>query len=228
MAKSSEYDLIEKYLDGTLSTPERKLFDERLKTDPILFEKFSDRIKLQKSWVKIAQYNHVKQHISRLIHLEKQNQKSRTNNWLVAASLIVLIGISSVIFVRYNQNGSDRDFLANGKSSNSNKGELIVEGQKNEIKKYGSADSIRKVIDIQPFLPKEGTVFTATDTITFSWPATPLKEKLVVFDENWIKVVDVKLQKGITEYKLAPQRLKPGAYTWILTPNSSKYQFTIR
>ena len=54
MTELSKYnDPIESYLDGTLSAAERDLFDEQLKSDPVLGEKLSERIMLQKSWMKI-------------------------------------------------------------------------------------------------------------------------------------------------------------------------------
>jgi len=229
MAKNSTIDdLIEKYLDGTISDEERELFDQKLKTEPILSEKLSQRILIQKSWLKSAQHNQVKQHISRLINIEKRNQKSERRIWLVAASLIVLIGISSLLIFRNNQNQNDRDFLA--ESRNSNKNFLITKGQQNEEKKYGVIDSTRihKSIEDQNYLPANGSIFQVTDTIIFRWPLTSIKEKLLIFDENWSKVTEVPLAKSDMEYRIKPSTLKPGIYTWILPPDKLRYQFSIK
>ena len=229
MAKNSTFDdLIEKYLDGTISEAERELFDQRLKNEPVLSEKLSQRILIQKSWLKSAQHNQVKQHISRLIKIEKQSRKSERRIWLVAASLIVLIGISSLFIFRNNQNQNDREFLAGNK--NPNKNFRISKGQQNEVKKYGIIDSTRihKSIADQSYLPANGSIFQVTDTIIFRWPVTSIKEKLLIFDENWSKVTEVPLQKSVMEYRLNPSTLKPGIYTWILPPDKLRYQFSIK
>ena len=229
MAKNSTYDdLIENYLEGSLSEAERKDFEEQLKADQLLSEKLSERLIIQKAWIKVDQHDNVKRHIAQLIKIEKYEIKSRTTRWLAAASLILLISTSSVLFIRYNPKGDGQNFQAGNKGTAGNKHELMVSGQKNEIRKFGSSDSIQKISSVELYFPKDGTTFSSADTITFSWPAKSLKEKLVIFDENWNKVKEVKISKGVTEYKVAPQRLKPGAYTWILTPNSLKYQFSVK
>jgi len=231
MEKNSSYDdLIEKYLDGTLSDVERELFDERLKTDTILSKKLSDRLMIQKSWIKVAQRSQVKQHINRLISIEKQDQKWRRNTWLVAASLSLLIGISSLLFLRHNQYLNDREFLAKSKSNNKDKSDKIVQGQQNEIKKYASIDSlnINKTVSGKQYLPTDGAIYQVTDTIVFIWPGTLLKERLVIFDERGTKVAEVPLQTGDIEHKLLPLTLKPGSYTWNITPNELNYKFIIK
>jgi len=229
MAKNSTIDdLIEKYLDGTISEAERELFDQRLKNEPVLSEKLSQRILIQKSWLKSAQHNQVKQHISRLIKIEKQRLKSDSRIWLVAASLIVLFGISSLLIFQNSQKQNDREFLA--WSKNPNKNFRITQGQQNEVKKYGALDSTRihKEMADQDYLPANGAVFQVTDTIIFRWPVTSLKEKLVIFDDNWSKVKEVLLPKSVMEYRLNPSTLKSGIYTWILPPDKLRYQFSIK
>ena len=84
MQRNSEYnDLIERYLDGSLTDAEEVLFEERLKNDPILSKMLSSRIMIQKTWVKDGQHKQVKAHINHLITIEKQDHKSRSNTWLV-------------------------------------------------------------------------------------------------------------------------------------------------
>ena len=231
MQRNSEYnDQIERYLDGTLSATEKVLFDERLKVDPILSKMLSSRIILQKTWVKDGQHKHIKAHINHLINIEKQDHKSRSNTWLVAASLIVLLGIGSLFFVQHTQNQNDREFLAGDKILNRDKSEKFIQGQQNEIKKYGSADSVEtnKTGADNLYLPADVSVYQASDTISFTWPATIIKERLIIIDEKGSKVAEVTLEKDAVEYKLLPSTLKPGSYTWTLPPNALKYQFSIR
>ena len=229
MAKYTTYDdLIEKYLEGSLSEAERKDFEEQLKSDKLLSEKLSERQMIQKAWIKIDQHDKVKRHVAQLIRIEKNTIQSRKTRWLAAASLILLISISSVIFIRYNPKGDERNFQAGNKGSTGKKSELIIRGQKNEIRKFGSSDSIHKESSRAHYLPKDGKTFISADTITFSWPKNSLKERLMIFDENWMKVTDIPLSKDVTEYKLFPSKLKAGTYNWILTPNGAKSQLIIK
>src|SRR5665647_546645 len=168
MQRNSEYDdLIERYLEGTLSAVEKVLFEERLRTDSILSKMLSSRIMLQKTWVKDGQHKQVKEHINHLINIEKQDHKSRSNTWLVAASLIVLLGIGSLFFVRNTQNQNDREFFAGDKILNKDKSEKLIQGQLNEIKKYGSVDNVEtnKTVADNRYLPADRSVYQASDTI---------------------------------------------------------------
>lgn len=231
MQRNSEYnDLIERYLDGTLTDTEEVLFEERLKTDPILSKMLSSRIMIQKTWVKDGQHKQVKAHINHLINIEKQEHKSRSNTWLVAASLIGLLGIGSLFFVQHTRNQNDREFLAGDKILNRDKSEKFIQGQQNEIKKYGSVDNVEtnKTVADSRYLPADRSVYLASDTISFIWPASIIKERLIIFDEKGSKVTEVTLEKDAVEYKLLPSTLKPGSYTWTLPPNELKYQFSIR
>ncbi|HZK97786.1 MAG TPA: hypothetical protein VFC67_26525 [Prolixibacteraceae bacterium] len=231
MQRNSEYnDQIERYLDDTLSATEKVLFDERLKADPILSKMLSSRIILQNTWVKNGQHKHIKAHINHLINIEKQEHKSRSTKWLVAASLIGLLGISSIFFVQHTRNQNDREFLAGDKILNRDKSEKFIQGQQNEIKKYGSVDSVEtnKTVADNRYLPADRSVYRASDTILFTWPASVIKERLIIFDEKGSEVAELPLKTDAIEYKLLPSTLKPGSYTWTLPPNALKYQFSIR
>jgi len=225
MTELSKYnDPIESYLDGTLSAAERDLFDEQLKSDPVLGEKLSERIMLQKSWMKIAQHKQVKQRISNLIKIEERQQNAKRTIWLAAASIIVIIGISSIFFFQKNRN--DSEYLTQVIKIKDS--QIIIQGKRNEMQKFGSADTIKNTIASQNCFPMDNAVFQTSDTITFSWPSNNIKEKLIIFDENWIKVSEIQLPKGVAEYKFIPANFKTGTYTWILTPNSVKYKFSIK
>ena len=231
MQRNREYsDLIERYLEGTLTDTEKVLFEDRLKTDSILSKTLSTRIMLQKSWVKDVEQKQIKQHITHLINIEKQDHKSRSNSWLVAASLIALLGISSLFFVQHTRNQNDREFLSGDKILNKQKSEKFIQGQQNEIKKFGSVDNVEtnKTVADNRYLPADRSVYQASDTIPFIWPATVIKERLIIFDEKGSKVAEVTLEKETVEFKLLPSTLKPGSYTWTLPPNELKYQFSIR
>lgn len=223
-------DLIERYLDHTLPRVERELFDERLKTDPTLSKELTDRIMLQKSWVKVTLHNQVKQHIGHVITIEKHYRKILSTRWLAAASLVVILGIGSLFFLQNNQNTKDREFLLSSKGINKDTGEKMIQGRQNEVKKYGSADSLVKYkTDVtKHYLPAENAVFNSADTIRFTWPANDRIMKLIIFDQRGLTVLEETIQTGLVEYKLLPSRLKPGTYTWTIPTDELKHQFSIK
>lgn len=223
-------DLIERYLDNTLPVVERVLFDERLKTDPTLSKELTDRIMLQKSWVKVTMHNQVKQHIGHVITIEKQYRKILTTRWLAAASLVVIFGIGSLFFLQNNQNTKDREFLLSSKGINKDNGEKMIQGRQNEVKKYGNVDSLVKYkTDVtKRYSPADNAVFNASDTILFTWPANDIKGKLIIFDQKGLKVLEKSIQTGLVEYKLLPSMLKPGTYTWTIPTDELKHQFLIK
>lgn len=230
MGKNSSYhDLIEKYLEGTLAA-ECESFEEQLKTDPILSKELLNRKMIQTNWIKAAQREQVRRHIQHVIKTGKSSQISKTMSWLMAAaSLILVIGISSVFFSQRDQNKSDREFLSYG--NNSNVGEAIIKGTPNEMKEYGSIDfaNDNKSISYKRMLPDDGAIYQASDTITFIWPAASQEnnEPLVIFNEEGKKVVEIKLRTGDIGYKLLPSTLKPGTYTYFLRPKVLNYKFSV-
>jgi len=230
MKKNSiDDDLIERYLDNTLPVVERELFDERLKTDPTLSKELTDRIMLQKSWVKVTLHNQVKQHIGHVITIEKLHRKILSTRWLAAASLVVIFGIGSLFFLQNNQNAKDREFLLSSKGMNKDNGEKMIQGRQNEVNKYGSADSIKFKTDVtKRYSPADNAVFNASDTILFTWPANDMKGKLIIFDQKGVTVLEKAIPSGSVEYKLFPTRLNPGTYTWTLPTDELKHQFSIK
>lgn len=231
MTKNSiNHDLIERYLDNALPVVERELFDERLKTDPTLSKELADRIMLQKSWVKVTMHNQVKQHIGHVITLEKLHRKILTTRWLAAASLVVIVGIGSMFFLQNNQNAKDREFLLSSKGINKDNGEKIIQGRQNEVKKYGSVDSLVKYkTDVtKRYSPADNAVFNASDTILFTWPANDRIGMLIIFDQKGLRVLEKSIPAGSVEYKIIPKRLNPGTYTWTLPAGELKHQFLIK
>ena len=223
-------EIIEKYLEGTLSASEREDFEDRLKKDPKLSEELSSRQLIQENWVKATRKVEVRNHIRRVIKTEKSGLISRNLFWLsVAASFLIILGISSLYFYQRGQNVSDREFLSNGNNSLSK--ESFITGKQAEIKEYGSIEYAgeNRNIAFNRLLPKNGAIYQATDTITFVWPAASFEneEPLIITDENGEKVVEIKLRNGAIGYKLLPSRLKPGTYTYILQPKALNYKFSI-
>ena len=224
MSKNNIYhDLIEKYLEGTLTVSERETFEEQLKTDPILSKELLNRKMIQANWVKAGEREQVREHIHHVIKTAKSRQVTRKMSWLMAAaSLLLVLGIGSLFFPQHNQNLKDHEFLLSS--------EKLIQGQQNEAKKYGKVDSLvkNKTDFANRYSPADIAIFNTTDTILFSWPANNRIEKLIIFDQKGIRILEKSIQSSSVEYKLLPSSLKPGTYTWTLPTDEMKHQFLIK
>jgi hypothetical protein len=223
------HDLIEKYLEKSLSTDELRLFEDQLKADPILVKELKIRQKIQESWIRASHKENVGKHIRDVIKSEKPASIKRNLIWLsAAASLILVLGLGSLLFFQRGQNLKDLEFISKG---NSNLEESIIKGQRSEIKEYGSVEfaNDNKNATYQRLLPRDGAIYQASDTITFVWPAASFdnNEPLIILDEEGQRVVEITLKTGSIGYKLLPSRLKPGSYTYILRPKALNYKFSI-
>lgn len=108
MARTDKYfDWIENYLDGTLSPEEREEFEKALEVDKALAEDFTQRKKISEYWNLAGEYQNTKKNIQKIIREEKP-RKLQTNKYLlIAASVVVLFGITWVIWNSATKNGPD-------------------------------------------------------------------------------------------------------------------------
>lgn len=233
MENSNIYDdLIESYLDNSLSVAEQESFEEKLKTDPVLAIEYAERIKIQELWVKAAQRDQLKKYVKKLFDdvIEEDKEVSRTrilNYVLIAATIILVIGVSSVFFFHGNPNGVNQEFANTGKTTDDNT-EKFTPSQQNEIPNAGTLDTAKsEPSNKNLFFPADGTTCHVSDTIRFSWPVEVKPEKLVISNNDGKKVMEVQLT-NVTEYKLAPSSLKQGSYKWSLLPDTTTYHFSIK
>jgi hypothetical protein len=232
MKNNKEEDsLIESYLDGSLAEEARIKFEKSITEDADLKRKFSARIALQEAWVKSAQHEDLKQHIKLLIMAEKHAHSAKRNTWLVAASLFILVGIGSLVISKNLKEHRNSELVLSIKAPVTDTKENILQGQKNTIKEYGSIDfsNENESILYNHKLPRNGSIYQASDTITFIWPSvsTQSEKPLLIFNNAGEKVIEIKLKNGDIGYKLMPSRLEPGNYTYVLEPRIKNYKFTI-
>lgn len=117
--------LITKYLNSSLSDDEKKVFDILLKTDT----EFSEEVSFQQSLQKVIakeEYTTLKTHLQ---SLEKKNKTPDYKKWLVAASIVLLIGFSGVWFLNYDATINSQDLYAQNFEPYRNVIKPIVRGE---------------------------------------------------------------------------------------------------
>ena len=98
-----DFNLIEDFISGILSPKEEKEFRERLEKDNTLLEEYNFRTKIKKYWNDAETYSTTKDEIKQVISFEKRKRNNRLV-WSIAASVVILFGISVLIYPKLNVN----------------------------------------------------------------------------------------------------------------------------
>jgi hypothetical protein len=224
---ANDIDLIEKFLEGSLSETETKIFNDLLKSDIDFADRLAKRKLLQESYTEATRQYELKKHIRSIVIDEKQNSAFRKRIWLVAASLILLVGIGSLIVIQTRQSGNSNTIA---EVEGDQKEDKIVEGKKNNIEEFASIDTFtvvkKKAIS---FLPPDGAVFSQSDTIRFFWNKAVENNILILKDKAGSEIRKIAIKPGTTEYKLSTNDLKPGTYNWSFSHDiSTTHSFIIK
>ena len=224
----NDIDLVERFLEGSLSDNELDAFDQRLKTDTTLAGILAQRKLLQASYFEASERHDLKKQIRLAVNDEKRKMSNlKRNAWLIAASFTILAGIGT-FFIMQSRQSSDNNLVSQGNNSQEDE---VVAAKQNKIAEYGSVDTFNKQskINVIDFLPVDGTVFNQKDTILFFLPVMNEKDVLIIYDNAGSVIKKVSFQPGNEEYKILPYTLKPGEYAWNhLLDQSKKHYFSIK
>jgi hypothetical protein len=92
-----DFNLIEDFISGILSSDEEKKFRERLGKDTSLAREYNFRLKIKKYWNDAEKYSATKDEIKQVISFEKKKRNNRLV-WSIAASIVILVGISILFY----------------------------------------------------------------------------------------------------------------------------------
>ena len=211
----NDLDWIEDYLDGTLSEPEKEAFRERLAADPSFSALYEQRLKLQQTWKETEKYADVEDKVAGLIMSEKAAIRKRRNILLVAASLVAVIGIGSVLLFILPDRTTHKMQEAHIAADSAIQGPQQI-----GMPEYGKIDSVAKmgtseVILISPALNAE---FIKGDTINFQW-RSPMEESELIIQNKVTgrQVFNIKIPEGEKAYRLATTNLPAGEYQWFIS-----------
>jgi len=207
----TDNDLIEGFLDGSLSNEQNAFFEERVKSDKAFAEALAQRQLLQKAYVEATKRIELKNHIRSIISDEKRKTANQRTFWLIAASITILVGIGSFLLFKpkqtLNNNVAKQDSLPPE--------DQLVSPNKTNIVEFGTLDTLHQQNeDIKTLLPAEGAVFSQTDTILFSRQNVDVNEMLTITDKTGSVIFKTTIQSGTAEYIVLPFALKPGTYFW--------------
>lgn len=155
--------LITQFLNNSLSDKDKKVFDTLLKTDA----EFAKEVTFQQSLQKVIakeEYTTLKTHLQ---SLEKGNNSINYKKWLVAASIVLLLGLSSFWFLNSDTSISPQDLYAQNFEPYRNVIKPIVRG--------GMDDTL------------ETTAFTAYETKDYEKALTLFNKLLDVNDSEITK-----------------------------------------
>ncbi|MFZ4546140.1 MAG: hypothetical protein ACOYN4_01825 [Bacteroidales bacterium] len=223
----NDINLIESYLEGSLTGKELADFNERIQSDSAFNNLFDQRKLIQESYIEATERNKLKKQIRSIVTNEKRKSSNQRRKYLIAASLISIMGIAS-FFLMQTKHTSTPDLAKQEINYGTDE---VISGNENRIVEYGSADTFNKQPDKPPisFLPPEGAIFRKTDTIWFFPPNATAENQLFITDKTGNIVKKVTLKPTQPDYRVLPDVLKPGTYIWYLSQDKTiKHSFKIK
>jgi hypothetical protein len=226
-----DMDWIEDFLDGSLNTEEAKEFHSKLKSHPAFAKKYQQRLRLQEAWQTSEKYHVEKTKVDSIIRLEKSSMLYRRNFILVAASIIVVMGLTSILlFVLHNKSTKQlqqADILADSIEKLDN----LKGPQQIDIPKYGRSDTLptKDNNEIVLLSPANHAEFFHGDSIHFQWKANQKTSELFIKDILKDSLIfNFRLPVGKSDYNMATSFLKTGSYTWFINEPITTREFTVR
>ena len=223
----NDNDLIERFLDGSLSEKEREAFNERIKTDTILADALAQRKLLQRTYIETSRRSALKKQIKTIVTDEKRKAANQRKVWLAAATIIVLTAVGSILmFPAKKPDNAQR--LANEQPKQSiDTTDHLLQGQQKSMNEYATLDSIEATKKNNTLYPDDRAILKSGDTIRFSWPELYKVQFLTIYNNKGEVVKKESIIQGTNKYVLLPGMLPPGQYSWKILKDSKNIHFTI-
>lgn len=204
---NEDMELIEKYLDGSLSRDEEAAFEERLRVDSEFAFEFKKRQILQQAYVEASNRLVLKKQVQQILEKDVRTKKSKQYYWLAAASIVLMVGVGYLFYQQQFKTKDEIGFATNQKVEDGS-----VTPQHNEIEEYGKVDKIESNKKTSQL--KDGTVLSSVDTIVLSRINCNRYDTLIITGYNGHSVVKYPIHIGSCLVKLNPKTLQPGSYYW--------------
>ena len=222
----TDTDWIEDFLDGTLDDREVSDFKHRLESDPEFAEKYQQRMKLQETWQDANDFHAESTRVEGIIQQERFQQRSLRNTILIAASVIIVAGIASILlFVVPGRQTQEMQYTVTPADSNQKQGPQQI-----GIPKYAKHDSVKTSLgDVQLILPKNDAEFAIGDSIRFQWESEATAFFLSIKENNTGRqVIRIEIPDGGKELVIGTDDLSPGTYSWHVNDSLKSMEFKIR
>ena len=223
---NNDIDLIEKYLEGSLSENEETAFQERLANDDVFADTFAERKLLQEVFIEESVRSNIKKTISTAMAEEKRKTKVNRRIWMAAATFILLAAIGSVLIYNSSERMPKEEY-ASEQTSPETEDREATQKKSNSMEEYSNIDILVRKESVDDFFPDELTVLKANDTIIFKWPSSLNERYLTIYNSKGELVKKATIKKKIKEFTLLPGVLKPGIYYWKFINDTTLIRITV-
>ena len=210
----NDFNRIEDFISGKLSSEQEQKFRERLNTEPELEKAYRFRLKIAPFWNEAETYKETKKQVKILLNHEKGRRKRFTMVYYIAASVVILIGIAIFYMNRDKQTSQESLYVVSGNDTSQSKPVML---ETNEQPQKGSLYSI----------PPE---YTIHDTLIVHRPKDMQdagKLHIECVPEHAI-VREYPFTAGMDSILIPLTEFRPGDYTWKLAGTSLSGNFIIR
>lgn len=211
-------EIVESFLDGTLSQEQREFFNNELENNIELLRELNFQKNLAKHWRKAKQLDEIKNEISNVLRTQKRAKRKRLLIVSLAAMLTGLVFIPTAIWLNRYQ--------TNSKNLVKVKDELFYPQMQDFDQKANQYQYVKPEL----LFPKEGYVLNNTDTLIFKWkPALTQKTFLTIFiedEENILKRIQIFKDDSILSIDIS--EFTEGKYRWLIEGYNLTESFIIK
>ncbi len=212
--KNNDIELIEQYIDGELTTDEKKDFNRRLESDSSFAKLYRFRLKIKTDLQKAEQYRQVSNKIADSVKRVKQKQH-RKIGYAIAATVALLIAIPGFLTITKQQDN------INIAKTDSTKTELLAP----KIKQPKNYANTGKYVASNMIL----TTKIKNDSIIFSWqPPVEKRTVLIIRKPNDSEVFRQEIKQGTKQVTLKSSNLPKGKLIWHIDGYEIKDSFSIK
>lgn len=215
---------IENYLDGKLSEPEQSEFHDKRINDPDFDRLCNEQTKLRNEWRKAGQLHQTRIEVADSIRKEKNRKRKILYTWATAASILLIISISGVMYWNVNTNHQP-SFTGQNKEYNSETYDS-VSPQFKEIEEKASFGTADTLMLLGPVNNQECKI---SHYIVFRWKPALIDSTNIVIKslKNDNVVFREKIGPGNLSFILEKGFLPVGDYVWHLQDTKGTAQFRV-
>ena len=225
----ADIDLIERYLNGKLTSSEVYNFENRLGED----REFARKCRLLKTFPEMKKeagdIEPVKTEVKSVTHkIERKNSNPFKPVYFVWGSIAVLIiGISLFFMITKTNRPVEKPVTVNPVPLHDTPSMPPVKQPEKIIEHKSLESAMGKPIELKA--PTDGMTFNRKDEILFSWKLeTDTFTNFYVFSEINDKLVWWRgIKPGIQEYKVVAKNFKPGRFYWYVGTKEVKRTFSV-
>lgn len=222
----TDTDWIEDFLEGTLDVAEEAEFKLKLESDPLFAKKYQQRLNLQEDWQASNDFQAEIKRVERIIRQKQDVNHLRRNIMLVAASVIIIAGIASILlFVVPHKTGQELQYTGTPADTMQKQGPQHI-----DIPKYAKSDSMKTSYgNVTLIFPENNTIFVLGDSIRFQWKSDESNFLFVIKEkETRNQVLRENLPGNRKELIIGTEDFSPGFYSWFVNDSMLVRQFRIK